>query len=226
MKENKILKKHYNKEFIRKMELRGYINKIRSESKLVNNIKRMDKENKKEIMLIYGDWSISKQMRGCISTPGIGLKRRLGKDYKIMNIDEFRTSCLDNITLKRNKNAINEKTKKKIHAVLVSNILNIDGKTLKRFQNRNRNSVKNMKLIIENYKKEGERKIEFSRKSEIQDENPKLVNKIINLGSVLTDKYNFYNKVLNRLNFYDPNIKLQLNCNFGVIHPNSIWNAE
>jgi hypothetical protein len=104
-KQNQILQKYYGLEFLRKMRLRSYINKLRSESKLVNNITNTFKTDKREIMLIYGDWSRLSQMRGCISTPNIGLKRRLSMNFKIMNFDEFRTSCLDSITLKENENA-------------------------------------------------------------------------------------------------------------------------
>lgn len=162
------LKVHYEMAFIRKMQLRSHINKLRSESKLVNNIKSIFGKDKREIVLIYGDWSRLSQMRGVTSTPCIGLKRRLGENFKILNIDEFRTSCLDNITFKENKNAkvYNSKTgrTKSLHAVLVSKILkNTVGKSLLRFQNRNRNSSLNMRTIIEHYKKEGVRKLNFSR---------------------------------------------------------------
>jgi len=179
------LRKHYSLPFIRKMNLRSHINKLRSESKLVNNIKRIFgqkgkgifKQKGKEIMLIYGDWSRLSQMRGVISTPCIGLKRRLAEEFKIYNIDEFRTSCLDNITFKKNKNATirNAETgkKKELHSVLVSNILKKTvGKPFKRFQNRNRNSVLNMVNIIKHYKKEGTRKPEFSRSFKMNTEEP------------------------------------------------------
>ena len=172
------LRSHYNLPFIRKMRLRSYINKLRSESKLVNNINLKFGNDGKEIVLIYGDWSRLSQMKGVISTPCIGLKRRLGENFKIFNIDEFRTSCLDNITLRENRNAVvvNEKTgnNKELHSVLVSKILkNTVGKPLKRFQNRNRNSSLNMRNIIENYKNEGERKLEFSRSHKLNNNEKK-----------------------------------------------------
>jgi hypothetical protein len=171
------LKEHYWLPFLRKMNLRSHMNKLRSESKLVNNIKRIFGKDGRPVVLIYGDWSRLTQMRGVISTPCIGLKRRLLKDFKIFNINEFRTSCLDNITFKKNENAkiINLKTgkSKELHSVLVSNILKTVGKPLKRFQNRNRNSSLNMRNIIENYKNEGVRKLEFSRSYKLNDDNEK-----------------------------------------------------
>lgn len=117
----------------------------------------------------------------------IGLKRRLGENFKIFNIDEFRTSCLDNMTYKPNKQAKikNPKTgmMKELHAVLVSQISeNIGGKQiiLIRHQNRNRNSSLNMRNIIEGYKKNGKRIEEFTRDHKLNDESKSP------LGSTLT----------------------------------------
>jgi hypothetical protein len=214
---DEILREHYNLPFIRKLRVRSYINKLRSESKLVNNIESKFKNNNKEIVLIYGDWSRLNQMRGVISTPCIGLKRRLAENFKIFNIDEFRTSCLDNITLKKNKNAsvYNKKSgkKKELHSVLVSNILgNADSRPLKRFQNRNRNSSLNMRNIIENYKNNGERKLEFSRSYKLninndENENPNFG--LPKLGQALTLTKVVSDQTLRYLNVIPPKMLLQ-----------------
>jgi hypothetical protein len=42
--------------------------------------------------MIYGDWSIGKAMQNFISTPNLGLKRKLSEHFIIYSIDEFRTS--------------------------------------------------------------------------------------------------------------------------------------
>jgi hypothetical protein len=181
---------------------------------LVNNIKSKFKNDGKEIVLIYGDWSRLSQMRGVISTPCIGLKRRLAEDFKIFNIDEFRTSCLDNMTLKENKNAIiknKQGNKKELHSVLVSNILgNTVGKPLKRFQNRNRNSSLNMRNIIENYKNKGERKLEFSRSYKLNNNNEKTTKPnfgLPKLGDTLTTMEGGPNFVILKCNTLKSNIK-------------------
>lgn len=186
------IKHHYENPFLRKTRLRTFIDTQRSESKLVNKIKFIYGQDKREIVLIYGDWSRKSQMRGVISTPGIGLKRRLKQDFQIYNIDEFRTSCLDNTTYELNKKAKikNPKTgmMKELHAVLISQISkNIGGKQviLTRHQNRNRNSSLNMRNIIENYKKEGKRIEEFSRSYKLNDETKNPVSSLI-LGCALT----------------------------------------
>lgn len=176
IEQNKILVEHYVKEFFRKMVFRSYINKLRSESKIVKNIKRIfgtkygtHETDGREILLVYGDWSRKDQMRGCISVPCVGLLRRLARDFKIMHFDEYNTSCLDNTTRKKNENPkvrMKDGTTKNLHAVLESKILKeIKGKKveLSRFQNRNRNAVQNFKVIVDGYRETGERLIEYRR---------------------------------------------------------------
>ena len=61
-----------------------------------------------------GDWGVPKQMRNFISTPMIGLKRRLRKAFDIINLDEFKTSQLNNVTKTKCDNLtaiIHKKTK-------------------------------------------------------------------------------------------------------------------
>jgi len=45
--------------------------------------------------VIIGVWSIGQQMVNFISTPNITLKRKLKERFKVYNIDEYRTSCLN-----------------------------------------------------------------------------------------------------------------------------------
>ena len=148
---NNLLFIHYENEFIRKLNLRTYINTQRSESKLIRNMRRIYGEN---TVLIYGDCNVGKQMKHIISTPMIGLKRTLAKYFPVYNFDEFRTSCLDWRTEKYNSNAkvklINGNTKS-LHSVLVSNIpkYNSSGEEyfVPSFQNRDRNSVMNIRKL-------------------------------------------------------------------------------
>ena len=56
-------------------------------------------------------------MRNFISTPNIGLKRELGKHFKVLTLDEHKTSCINYKTKEPNKNLyINNN---KIHPVLI-----------------------------------------------------------------------------------------------------------
>jgi hypothetical protein len=65
-------------------------------------------------------------MKNFISTPNLGLKRKLKEYFKIYNIDEFRTSCLNNKTLEKCKNIYLPDKKnviRKIHSILTYNMV-------------------------------------------------------------------------------------------------------
>lgn len=93
--------KYYDNPIFRKLKWYSYLDKLRSENFLVNNIK---KTYGKDVVLMYGDWSSKSQMRGRISTPMIGIKRRLRQDFDVINVDEFNTSKLNYETDKPCKN--------------------------------------------------------------------------------------------------------------------------
>jgi hypothetical protein len=175
---------------------------------------------KKELIFIVGDWGANYGMKGCISTPGIGMKKILASNrpdidnfktaYKVYSLVEFRTSCLDYRTevkmknlylpkpVKRNKyKGVAEDKKKKLeeidrklreaekecsnkrtnnnnkravkrtakpelvkmHSILLSQISNKETGCI----NRDRNSVYNMRKIVNHYLETGERLINFSR---------------------------------------------------------------
>ena len=163
----------YEEEFFRKMKLRTYICTKRSESKLVRNIKNIyGQNNNKEILMIYGDCNIGKQLRGIISTPMIGIKRMLSRNFRLLNIDEFRTSCLDYRTEERVQNACVKKGNKKkaIHRVLVSKIREgLNGKPIYSYQNRDKNAVRNMRKIFNYYLKYKERPNRYDRSLKIDN---------------------------------------------------------
>ena len=94
-------------------------------------------------------------------------------------MDEFRTSCLDYRTtdnnLIKNKNCIvtlKNGKKKQLHSVLVSKILNrSSGCYLNSFQQRDKNSVKNIKKIIQQYLKDKTRPYWYRRDIKLPDKN-------------------------------------------------------
>ena len=163
----------YNAEFLRKMKLRTYMDTQRSESSLVNRLKEtysVDSNgvpHNRPIILIYGDCNVGPQMRGIISTPMIGLKRRLAKDFPIISMDEYRTSCLDWKTGLPNQNAritVNNRTRH-LHHVLVSKILDVGkGRPRYSFINRDRNSVLNIKKLTKHFLATGTRLRNYDRK--------------------------------------------------------------
>ena len=83
----------YEDEKFRRYKFYAYINKKREDDNMLNMIENKYGKDKK-IQIIIGDWSVGKQMRNFISTPNLGIKRKLQERFEVYNIDEFRTSCL------------------------------------------------------------------------------------------------------------------------------------
>lgn len=104
------LKEFYKIEVFRKYKWKTYIQTQKSESLFVNKIKEAYSDNNKDICLFYGNWSQPKQMANYYPTPGIRMKRMLSKHFKIVTIDEYKTSKLcvncehetENILYRRN----------------------------------------------------------------------------------------------------------------------------
>lgn len=133
-----VLFKHFNSNIFRKLRWYYFINKKRSIDNLINRIEKtymkrtfnkkgkknrkiINKKEKSKLKLIYGDWDQKNQLRNFISTPQIGLKRKLAERFEIINFDEFRTSKLHHKTNEICKNPKKKNSKgkfQKIHSVL------------------------------------------------------------------------------------------------------------
>ena len=84
----------YEKEVYRKLKWHAFVNRRRSEDRMVNNFRK--KFGKAEDIVIgWGDWSQGEgQMKFLEPTKGIGMRkifRRVG--YTVLLVNEFRTSC-------------------------------------------------------------------------------------------------------------------------------------
>lgn len=177
---NALLFHQYEKEFLRKIKLRGYIDTQRSESMLIQNIKNKYQTDHRPVVLIYGDRNIGPQMKHVISTPMVGLKRRLKKAFPIIHIDEHRTSCLDYRTEERNWNpkVIRKSGKvRRLHAVLVSKIpynttnVGVNTGEVLSYQNRDRNSVSNMRKITHEYLWSRQRPLNYRKQTKTPGQN-------------------------------------------------------
>ena len=89
-------------------------------------------------------------MRHFISTPNLGLKRKLAEYYPIYNLDEYRTSCINHKTETLTENIYlpdkNGKSRK-IHSILT---YQTESKRLGCI-NRDENSVNNMIKLVKYY---------------------------------------------------------------------------
>ena len=171
---NELMVKYQDEKF-RKYKWYSFINKKKAESKLINTINKVFTKDKMLPTLIYGDWSIGQQMRNYMSTPNIGLKRKIAEYFRIYSIDEFRTSLLNYRTEEKNEYIYlpdNKGITRKIHSVLTYQMEN------KRLGciNRDKNSVNNMKKITEYFLKNKSRPERYRRGFELEAK-PKEENK-------------------------------------------------
>ena len=138
----------YSAKIFRQYKWYGFINRKKAETKLVNSIKKEFKRDDGELpILVFGDWSIGKSMRHFISTPNIGLKRKLGEYYEIYSIDEYRTSLLNYKTEELCKNLYlpdKKNTERKMHSILTYKMENKRNGCI----NRDKNGCKNIQKIF------------------------------------------------------------------------------
>lgn len=172
---NEELLEKYQNDVFRKYKWYGYINRQKAEAKLIEMIK--DKFGK-DVTIIYGDWSIGHQMKNYISTPNIGLKRKIGEHFRVYNIDEYKTSCINHKTHQRNENMYLPDKRgdyRKKHSILTYEMSN----KRKGCINRDNNAVNNMIEITEQYIKDKTRPEVFRRGTKtIKDTNLQLLTKI------------------------------------------------
>jgi len=162
---NEELEEKYQQEIFRKYKWYSYINKKKAESKIINKIK---KTFNKDSILVIGDWSIGKQMKNFISTPNLGLKRKLNEHYKVYNLDEFRTSLLNYKTNKKCENLYlpdKKQVVRKLHSVLTYQTENNRSGCI----NRDENSVNNMIMLTNYYLQYKDRPDKFKRSYKLMD---------------------------------------------------------
>ena len=164
---NNELKEFYQKPLFRKLAFRRFIRTKQSEVKLLNEIENtyLTKEEIKQgkkIVILHGDYSRTSQMKGCISTPNIGMKKLLLSRFDIVEVNEFNTSKLYNKTLKEMENVSvkRRKHKKSLHEILTPK----EETKCRIFVNRDTNACKNILLLGKCYLESQTRPEEFTRK--------------------------------------------------------------
>ena len=89
----------YNRDTIRKLRFSAKSHTIQSEDRLINRIvDKFQQKGKKAITIAWGNWGQRQQMKNCVSTPGVGLRKvlvRKGRTHgiKIGRENESCTSC-------------------------------------------------------------------------------------------------------------------------------------
>ena len=181
---NKITQEKTYNEYLKRLKWYMYINTIRHTDKIVNEIKAFAGE---DATLVIGDWG-GKGNISYISTPNVGFQRRLKRDFKVLHIDEYNTSKIHHETKEKTENLklnINGKMKK-IHAVLT--FKKSDGGMC--CINRDKNAVKNMKIITESLLTHKKRPQEYSRSKNLNTDKTGVNSGGVNSGSEnFTSKY-------------------------------------
>lgn len=164
---NNEVKEFYQKPLFRKLAFRRFIRTKQSEVKLLNEIENtyLTKEEIKQgkkIAILHGDYSRTTQMKGCIPTPNIGMKKLLLSRFDIVEINEFNTSKLYNKSLKvmENVSVKRKKHKKSLHEILTPK----EETKCSIFVNRDVNACKNILLLGKCYLESQTRPEEFTRK--------------------------------------------------------------
>ena len=94
---NTQVKAFYQRDLFRKLGFRRYVRTKQSAANLIHTIKHTyltDQEisDGKKLVIFHGDYSRTSQMKGCVPTPNIGLKKLLAKHFELIDVDEYLTS--------------------------------------------------------------------------------------------------------------------------------------
>jgi hypothetical protein len=130
----------YKKEVWRKMKFRQYSYGNKSIDTFLNNIEKTFGEN---ILICYGNWSRSSQMKHFMSTMNKGLRKLIHKRYDTITINECNTSkkccdCFQDLKHYRNK-----ENKEEFRLLVCSNCVSCENKKIV-FRTRDANSSINI----------------------------------------------------------------------------------
>jgi len=167
-KTNDEVREFYNNILFRKLDFRRYVYTLQSEAKLLDEIENKylseeDKKKDKKLLIFFGNWSMN-NIKGKMSSPGIGLKRLLNSRFEILETDEFRTSKLYNKTFKE---LTNVKIRKGKHSKSLHRVLTLKEETEKCIRvNRDKNACMNILLLGKYYLEHQSRPKEFQREKQ------------------------------------------------------------
>ena len=79
------------RDFYLQKKWRGWKFRIfaRSEDKMLN---RVEEKFGSDYVIFYRDWSRNEQMKGCDLSPVVEMKKAISKKFRVVNVDEYKTS--------------------------------------------------------------------------------------------------------------------------------------
>jgi hypothetical protein len=156
---NKEVKEFYQREVWRKMGFRQYSYGKKSIDTFLNKIKETFGEN---LLIGYGNWSRSSQMKHIMPTMNKGLRKLIHKKYDTITINECYTSqkccdCYGELEYYRNK-----QMKKEFRLLVCSNCVSCENKKIV-FRTRDANSAINIMKLTKLWIEKQERPCEFQK---------------------------------------------------------------
>jgi hypothetical protein len=134
----------YQGAIYRKYRWYGYINRVRAHDLFLNSI---SDTFGKDVTILHGDWSMKSPPKGK-STPGISMKRKMAKRFRVLNLDEYKTSKLNCHTLEENEHLYIHS--RKLHSVLTYKMENNRIGCIQRDANATINMVNIVKHYLSN----------------------------------------------------------------------------
>ena len=166
---DKIISEHYETPIFRKLNMNSYINTQRSESRMINNFRKI-MGSEKDTVVIIGDNGLKdvviKGLESTLSKGIINIFKR--NNYTTYIIDEFRTSMLCNGCENKLSKFLDVKSKKpwsngKIYKSYGILRCQSSTQTCNVIHNRDKNAVKNMLKLTLSYQTSGKRLQKYSR---------------------------------------------------------------
>ena len=156
---NEEVKEFYQREVWRKMGFRQYSYGKKSIDTFLNKIKETFGEN---LLIGYGNWSRSTQMKHIMPTMNKGLRKLIHKKYDTITINECYTSqkccdCFGDLEYYRNK-----QMKKEFRLLVCSNCVSCENKKIV-FRTRDANSAINIMKLTRLWIEKQQRPCEFQK---------------------------------------------------------------
>lgn len=157
----------YERPLFRRLSFRRFCRTKAAEARLLNEIDQKiltkgERQKGRQLVIGYGNWSRSSQMKHFIPTPNLRFKKLISSRYKILEVDEYKTSQLYCRTLKPLENVV---IKRKGYDCKIHEVLTLKEKPTSVYVNRDHNARKNMLYLLKYYLENQSRPAEFCRQN-------------------------------------------------------------
>lgn len=111
-----------------------------SEERMLN---RVEKTFGRDCIIFYGNWSRREQLKGCDPSPVVGMKKLMSKRFRVVEVDEYKTSVTCNVCLER-LSKYRKRDGKLSYSRLCCTNCGLEDKRSKRFVDRDYNAARNI----------------------------------------------------------------------------------